>query len=553
VTRIVLNQTLSWSAAERASSYTLHVSKSSSFIPLTVNDSTITGTTYSISGFDNGVKYYWQVKANNNGGSSSWSTPWNFTTINKTPSTPVSLFPANGATDISVPTRLSWNKTENTATYDLQVSQSNAFTTTILDTAGLTDSFLVVSSLNREIIYYWRVRGKNADSIGNWSAVHSFTTIANKPGVPLLISPSNHATDIPVITRLIWSKIPGAVNYTVQLSVSASFENLLVNQINTDTSLETPSLPNNTVCYWRVRAENAGGPSDWSVAATFTTIIAAPGTPILISPQDNITNLSTNPTFTWNTIGSATSYRILIAKDSIFTIVAKDSSGLVDTAVTIAGLDNDRRYYWKVCAINAGGSGQWSSERSFNTIVTLPSKVILVALTSDTLKTNQINLFWHKSAPRVSTYIIEIATNENMEGAITDTVSDTSIQLTEITGNTRYWWRVSALNDAGKGEFSEKGTFFVPSPNAVRIPKEFGVTAMGTGNMRNGIRYALPVNCQVKIYLYDFKGSLVQRMLDTYKRAGVYFIKLPELSSGAYYMQFSAGDYRYNSKLILTK
>lgn len=85
--------------------------------------------------------------------------------------------------------------------------------------------------------------------------------------------------------------------------------------INGGLDEETPSLPNNAVCYWRVRAENAGGPSDWSVAAAFTTIIAAPGTPILISPQDNITNLSTNPTFTWNAISSATSYRILIAYD----------------------------------------------------------------------------------------------------------------------------------------------------------------------------------------------------------------------------------------------
>lgn len=452
------NQTFSWNAAARASYYAIQISTLSSFSPLIINDSNITGTTFNTQILSSGTQYYWRVKAINNGGSSSWTTPWNFTTIYASPSVPVLVSPVDGATRIPVSTVLRWNKTANATVYQLQLSKTNDFSSTEIDSIGLADTSLAVNSLNQETVYYWRVRGKNADSTGSWSAVRSFTTLKNSPGVPVLILPINQAANVPVNATLVWSKVSGAASYTVQLSTSPSFADFLVNQIvNTDTSLSIPSLPNDKVCYWRVQAENESGPGGWSVVDTFTTIIAT------------------------------------------------------------------------------------------------PSKVTLVTGVSDTITTNQITLCWHPSAPKILKYRIEIATNENMENAISDTLADTSIQLTEITDNTRFWWRVSALNDAGWGEFSEKGTFFISLPVSIRIPEKFGVMTLGAGNMRSGIRFSLPVSCRVKICLYDFKGSLVHKMMDTDKKAGIYTAQFPALSSGAYYMQFVAGSYRYSSKLILTR
>ncbi len=164
VTKVTANQTFSWNAAARASYYAIQISTLSSFSPLIINDSNITGTTFNTQILSSGTQYYWRVKAINNGGSSSWTTPWNFTTIYASPSVPVLVSPVDGATRIPVSTVLRWNKTANATVYQLQLSKTNDFSSTEIDSIGLASTSLALNSLNQETVYYWRVRGKNADS-----------------------------------------------------------------------------------------------------------------------------------------------------------------------------------------------------------------------------------------------------------------------------------------------------------------------------------------------------------------------------------------------------
>ncbi|HEX3019016.1 MAG TPA: carbohydrate binding domain-containing protein [Chitinispirillaceae bacterium] len=553
ITRAAKDQTFSWTLSPTATTYNLQVSTSLLFSALVINDSSITTNSSAKTLPANGTKYYWRVKAKNDGGDSGWSSEYNFVTVYSIPATPILASPAENATGIPVSTILLWNGAANAISYQLQVSISNTFATTVKDTT-VTDTSSVVTALNKETVYYWRVRGINPDSTGNWSTPRSFTTIINAPGVAYLILPANKAVNIPVATQLVWSKVTAATSYTVQLSTSPLFENFIVNQaVNTDTILPVNSLSNNTAYYWRVQAVNLGGTGAWSATDTFTTVMSAPGITSLIFPLDNALNQPTGTLFTWSSVNSAAGYRLIVASDSLFTQLVKDSSGITDTSIAITGLINDTKYYWQVSAINAGGNGPWSGKRNFTTIVSLPSKVILVVAASDTIKTNQTTIFWHPSTPKIAKYRIEIATNESMEGSIIDTVTDTSLQLLELTDNVRYWWRVSAANDAGWGEFSEKGSFFITIPVSIRVPERFGVLTLGAGKIRKGIRYSLPVKCRVKISLYDFKGSLVQKMMDSDQSAGIYNLQFPGLSSGAYYMLFTAGNFRYSSKLIITK
>jgi hypothetical protein len=92
------------------------------------------------------------------------------------------------------------------------------------------------------------------------------------PAAPVLVSPSNGATNQNTSLVLTWNPVPGATRYTVQVSA----ESLFVLPLVTDTAVTTTSRPVTgllpaTPWFWRVRAANGAGASAWSSVRNFTT------------------------------------------------------------------------------------------------------------------------------------------------------------------------------------------------------------------------------------------------------------------------------------------
>ncbi|MBN2188393.1 MAG: fibronectin type III domain-containing protein, partial [Chitinispirillaceae bacterium] len=102
--------TLSWNAGSGGGTpdkYRLQVATNDTFQSASrvVDDSTLTGTSRLVSGLVNGTTYYWRVYAKNGGGTSPWSTTWNFTTIKtytlttaRTPTAGGTVLPATPST-----------------------------------------------------------------------------------------------------------------------------------------------------------------------------------------------------------------------------------------------------------------------------------------------------------------------------------------------------------------------------------------------------------------------------------------------------------------------
>jgi hypothetical protein len=109
---------------------------------------------------------------------------------------------------------------------------------------------------------------------GNKTITSIFTI--NAPNVPLLSYPGNNYKYMPVDLLLKWSKISNALSYHFQLSADSSFSKVLIN----DTTLVNPQisvrkLQNKTKYFWRIRAKNLGGYSNFSQAWSFLTQIEA--------------------------------------------------------------------------------------------------------------------------------------------------------------------------------------------------------------------------------------------------------------------------------------
>lgn len=101
-----------------------------------------------------------------------------------------------------------------------------------------------------------------------------------------------------------------------------------------------------------------------------------PSTPILISPYNGQTGISTNPTLDWSDVYSANSYDVQVCSDNGCSSVVR-SANIVSSQWTVSpALNQGTTYYWRVRANNSCGPGNWSSAWSFTTISTQPTVTI---------------------------------------------------------------------------------------------------------------------------------------------------------------------------------
>ncbi len=141
------------------------------------------------------------------------------------------------------------------------------------------------------------------------------------PGPVTLVSPSNAATNQPVSLTLVWHSATNALTYHVQVATSSGFSTIFTQDSTlTDTSISINGLANGTVYYWRVRAKNTDGVSAWATYRRFTTIVAPPATPNLVSPTDGAIITVDSVRLVWNrAVPAVDKYLVDVATDSAMT------------------------------------------------------------------------------------------------------------------------------------------------------------------------------------------------------------------------------------------
>lgn len=171
-----LSLTLWWNPSNGATSYGLQISTDPNFGSFIVNQSNVSGTSFSVSGLSYNTKYYWRVDATNSAGTSGWSSVWSFTPVISAPAPPTLANPTNGSSGVSTGSTFSWNASTSATSYRVQVSTDSTFATTFRDTSGIASASDTVTGLANLTKYYWRVNATNAGGTSPWSSVWSFTT-----------------------------------------------------------------------------------------------------------------------------------------------------------------------------------------------------------------------------------------------------------------------------------------------------------------------------------------------------------------------------------------
>ncbi|MFA6467654.1 MAG: ice-binding family protein [Bacteroidota bacterium] len=453
---ISTSPTFSWTASPGASSYTLQVSTSSSFVNTVYNNATITGTSQQVTGLVGGTGYFWRVSAKNAAGTSTYSSR-SFTTISA--GTPTLVAPLDGALHQAVNSTLVWNVVPGAGSYRLQVSTSNTFASTLFNDSTLTNTSQLISGLSIGTTYFWRVNSKISGQTSEYSDVWSFTTIA-APAVPTLVTPLNAAINQPVIATLIWNDVPAAETYRLQVSTSNTFATTVYNDsTRTSTSQQVTGLAIGTTYFWRVNAKNLAGTSAYSTIRSFTTIVA-PAAPVLFAPTDAAINQSVNPSLIWLAVSGASTYRLQVSTVNTFATTTYNDSTLTSTSQQVSGLAVGTQYFWRVNAKNAAGTSVYSSIRSFTTIVAPSAPVLVAPLNSATNQSANPTLIWN-SVAGASTYRVQVSTVNTFATTLYNdsTRTSTSQLISGLSVGTTYFWRVNAKNAAGTSVFSTVWSF----------------------------------------------------------------------------------------------
>ena len=453
---------LSWNSRRAATKYRLQVSTDSLFGSMVFNDSTLVDTTHVLSGLPVPATYYWRVSAGNIIGYGAYSPVRHFTT-GAIPSAPILLLPPDGATGQPTSLILRWNASSAAQTYHVQLSTDSNFVTTLVNDSTLTDTSRPVSGLQFSTRYYWHVRAKNGVGVGPFSSRFAFTTQFQPPPAPTLQSPPNGSTNMPLVLTLSWNPVGGATSYRLQVATNSSFTSIVVDDsLLTATSRSIGPLVNNTQYFWHVSATNPGGTGPYSTAWNFTTIVAAPPAPGLLSPADGATNVPLNALLTWNAASGATSYRVQVALDTAFAAVVFDDSTVTTTSRQTPQLAISTTYYWHVRGKNVGGIGPYSTRFSFTTTATPPPPALIYPADSSGTIPRSTAMVWAR-VPSATLYHVQLS----LDAAFTVLlVSDSSIVDTfrfspPLTYGSILHWRARAKNAAGWGSFSGGNVFTV--------------------------------------------------------------------------------------------
>lgn len=259
-----------WQAVTGAASYVLDVS-TNGFVSLLpdYNNRSVTGLTQSVTGLSAGTLYSYRVRAVNASGTSVNSN----TKTGKTLSVaPVALEANNIGTDQFI---ANWSPAFGAESYRIDVATDVNFSSILSGynnrTLSLVTSTSIAEGLQPGTIYFYRVRAINAGGASVNSNIISLLTL---PGVPQSFITQDPQTES---IKLSWQVVPSATAYELDVSTSNDFSSLISGYApkiitpGSTSNFVATGLSSNTLYYFRIRARNNQGLSDYSVIQSAKT------------------------------------------------------------------------------------------------------------------------------------------------------------------------------------------------------------------------------------------------------------------------------------------
>ncbi len=254
---------IGWNPIPGAATYDVWVDRLTSSTLQYYRNTSVSGTSVSVSGFAVGQYGVWVRAKNSAGDLVAWSRRG---TIN------VNYAPAQiavtGSLLSSKPT-LTWLPVNGAAQYQVWVSNILASTTAVIDDSSVQPTSLKLSSLTAGSYRAW-VRGRDSNVNGGafYAWTNAFDFEIGRP--PRVLGPANSVQSVrPVIT---WTAVAGAVRYEIWLSNLTTGQRIAADSNLQSTSYTpTQNLPSsNNFRVWIRAFDSSDTSTAWSVPANFS-------------------------------------------------------------------------------------------------------------------------------------------------------------------------------------------------------------------------------------------------------------------------------------------
>jgi len=361
---------------------------------------------------------------------------------------PVLNYPANDTMQTKVNTVLSWNRTSPNEKYHIQISESNNFNFTIVDTSGITLNQFSSVNLKNLTKYYWRVKAEANVCESEWSEIRSFTTIIGSPA-PMLPMNNSHTEDIHGTLK--WGSVTGAETYKIQISEDSLFSKITLDKnLNNLTSFKYDSLKFKQKYFWRIASSNKGVFGDWSDIWTFSTYI---GKMYQTYPKNRVSNVLSHEYLKWQLLDGAKLYHIQVSNDTSFLINRIDTIGISSDSLAFKWLHHTTKYYWRVKGYDEGFESEWSDVWEFKTVISTPK---LQIPGNNELNTSIKGYFHWNAIKEAVSYQVQLSIDSTFDNMVFNLPSQTDLlPYSKLKFSSSYYWRVRAYNGQYPGEWSE--------------------------------------------------------------------------------------------------
>jgi hypothetical protein len=481
------NYQVDWSDVTGASSYVLQEDDNLAFTsPTTIYSGS--NSQHQVNGQVGGTWYY-RVQASGTGGFSAWSNTESASVI---PAAPVLTAISNpdGNGDYLV----DWNVVTGSTTYVLQEDDNLAFTSPTERYNGAASEYSVTGQLTG--LWYYRVLARNAGGDSIWSNTQSVGVV---PAAPVLAAISNPDGNGDYLVD--WNDVTGATSYELQAANDSAFTTPSVRYSGAISQFQE-TVQTTGLWYYRVRAINTGGNSAWSNTVSVSVVPAAPVLAAISNPDGNGDYL-----VDWSDVTGAISYELQEDDNLAFTSPTQRYVG-TNSQYQIIGQQLGTWYY-RVRAINAGGTSPWSNTEPV-VITVVPPSIIYIYLplvNSPKSEVRVLPISSHYEADNTLNIVGEVLNyTSNNIGSVKVTIHffDASGQPVGTTSNYTYIWP----NDLPSGE---KGCFKITmgippnwsyyqfeAPTYILSSTSSGLTIFGDSGLYNPSSKGYIINGQVR-------------------------------------------------------
>ncbi len=187
------------------------------------------------------------------------------------------------------------------------------------------------------------------------------------PAAAEICAPDDAHAGVDVFTSGAFSEPVALAATSLPGSATATFDPAIVDPAPGSSALTIGNTGTVAPGTYAIGIEGSHAGETRTAAFQLTVATTSPAAPALAEPADGSTAVASTPTFSWDPVPGATSYRLEVARDAAFAQLVIDETVTGTTYTPDGVLDPDTTYHWRASAGNACGGSTPSPVFTFTT------------------------------------------------------------------------------------------------------------------------------------------------------------------------------------------